>query len=140
MKEPDLEEEDLRAEVRDGQLTIARRSLSLDLPEVTVTLPSGEARRLKLSEDAPGRGTATLTAEENGLYHITDGTHTTLAAAGPLNPLELRDPRSTGAVAEPLVDESGGTVRRIAGNDRSEERRVGKECVSTCRSRWSPSH
>src|SRR3546814_19214956 len=27
---------------------------------------------------------------------------------------------------------------RIA--DRSEERRVGKECVSTCRSWWSPSH
>src|SRR3546814_7729802 len=24
--------------------------------------------------------------------------------------------------------------------DRSEERRVGKECVSTCRSRWSPDH
>src|SRR3546814_14838456 len=23
-------------------------------------------------------------------------------------------------------------------NERSEERRVGKECVSTCRSRWSP--
>src|SRR3546814_19949094 len=23
---------------------------------------------------------------------------------------------------------------------RSEERRVGKECVSTCRSRWAPSH
>src|SRR3546814_15020565 len=26
---------------------------------------------------------------------------------------------------------------RLASNDRSEERRVGKECVSTCRSRWS---
>src|SRR3546814_21117400 len=26
------------------------------------------------------------------------------------------------------------------GNTRSEERRVGKECVSTCRSRWSPYH
>src|SRR3546814_4225882 len=25
-------------------------------------------------------------------------------------------------------------------NGRSEERRVGKECVSTCRSRWSPYH
>src|SRR3546814_3462556 len=24
--------------------------------------------------------------------------------------------------------------------DRSDARRVGKECVSTCRSRWSPSH
>src|SRR3546814_2456796 len=26
------------------------------------------------------------------------------------------------------------------GGDRSEERRVGKECVSTCRSWWSPHH
>src|SRR3546814_11914127 len=26
------------------------------------------------------------------------------------------------------------------GECRSEERRVGKECVSTCRSRWSPSN
>src|SRR3546814_7345150 len=30
-------------------------------------------------------------------------------------------------------------IRSPAGQ-RSEERRVGKECVSTCRSRWSPYH
>ena len=29
-------------------------------------------------------------------------------------------------------------VRRLG--DRSEERRVGKECYSPCRSRWSPYH
>src|SRR3546814_16724543 len=28
----------------------------------------------------------------------------------------------------------------VTGVYRSEERRVGKECVSTCRSRWSPFH
>src|SRR3546814_20527139 len=28
----------------------------------------------------------------------------------------------------------------VLGPCRSEERRVGKECVSTCRSRWSPYH
>src|SRR3546814_3982428 len=28
----------------------------------------------------------------------------------------------------------------LVDDDRSEERRVGKECVSTCRSRWSPYH
>src|SRR3546814_16494139 len=28
----------------------------------------------------------------------------------------------------------------VASGKRSEERRVGKECVSTCRSRWSPYH
>ena len=30
-----------------------------------------------------------------------------------------------------------GTKEQLA---RSEERRVGKECVNTCRSRWSPYH
>src|SRR3546814_4998463 len=37
------------------------------------------------------------------------------------------NPRKGGAFS--LIDER-----------RSEERRVGKECVSTCRSRWSPYH
>src|SRR3546814_15245746 len=32
-----------------------------------------------------------------------------------------------------LIEPAPGVVR-------SEERRVGKECVSTCRSRWSPYH
>src|SRR3546814_19218925 len=31
-------------------------------------------------------------------------------------------------------------LHRMAAGRRSEERRVGKECVSTCRSRWSPYH
>src|SRR3546814_14725372 len=34
--------------------------------------------------------------------------------------------------------DDGGFVFRTLG--RSEERRVGKECVSTCRSRWPPYH
>src|SRR3546814_7862238 len=32
------------------------------------------------------------------------------------------------------------TIRCRRRRRRSEERRVGKECVSTCRSRWSPYH
>src|SRR3546814_14772530 len=34
---------------------------------------------------------------------------------------------------QPFRDSPGPVIR-------SEERRVGKECVSTCRSRWSPYH
>src|SRR3546814_1936428 len=37
------------------------------------------------------------------------------------------------------VVKAGAVVHAHADN-RSEERRVGKECVSTCRSRWSPYH
>src|SRR3546814_18592391 len=32
------------------------------------------------------------------------------------------------------------TIKVPPSRSRSEERRVGKECVSTCRSRWSPYH
>src|SRR3546814_1404310 len=42
---------------------------------------------------------------------------------------------AVGAQAERLVG-----LRAEPLHQRSEERRVGKECVSTCRSRWSPYH
>src|SRR3546814_2131311 len=47
----------------------------------------------------------------------------------------------TDNVAEGTV--IGGTIARSADAEkrqRSEERRVGNACVSTCRSRWSPYH
>src|SRR3546814_9529935 len=34
----------------------------------------------------------------------------------------------------------GDAACSVSPRGRSEERRVGKECVSTCRSRWSPYH
>src|SRR3546814_19743234 len=39
-----------------------------------------------------------------------------------------------------LTPESRKVVDRSIAAIRSEERRGGKECVSTCRSRWSPYH
>src|SRR3546814_15638107 len=55
--------------------------------------------------------------------------------------------------AQPRAFPDGGTGRyparaqlreyldkHMRASGRSEERRVGKECVSTCRSRWSPYH
>src|SRR3546814_14318698 len=59
----------------------------------------------------------------------------------------VRKIRSTVTNLPPSVrlrHEPGGLLKRIGGIEharlRSEERRVGKECVSTCRSRWSPAH
>src|SRR3546814_18514302 len=55
---------------------------------------------------------------------------------------ELREETGLEGLCGPLL----GWAERIDAEghyvilDRSEERRVGKECVSTCRSRWSPYH
>src|SRR3546814_17947430 len=51
--------------------------------------------------------------------------------------------KATG-LARQLLDESIAVLQSVSvkhrESRRSEERRVGKECVSTCRSRWSPYH
>src|SRR3546814_15210117 len=54
-------------------------------------------------------------------------------------PVETTDARAHVAT----TGEKGGQCRHGAmrsGSVSSEERRVGKECVRTCRSRWSPYH
>src|SRR3546814_4670989 len=69
----------------------------------------------------------------------------------PLTTLDGHQLRRRGLVGQPIADDPGevGAVQvpvadldQLASHEfgRSEERRVGKECVSTCRSRWSPYH
>src|SRR3546814_7119794 len=65
-----------------------------------------------------------------------------------LPPVQCQDPRVRQLEAEEAQVEGGqgfGDPSRVDGGlaavqQRSEERRVGKECVSTCRSRWWPDH
>src|SRR3546814_3062117 len=48
--------------------------------------------------------------------------------------------RYAGAEHDVGLDRHVAADRGIVREPRSEERRVGKACVSTCRSRWSPDH
>src|SRR3546814_13733161 len=57
------------------------------------------------------------------------------AEIAPVDIARLAEPGSEITVATLAQDE---TIRRE--RTRSEARRVGKECVRTCRSRWSPYH
>src|SRR3546814_13023316 len=61
-----------------------------------------------------------------------------------LRPSRTPEKRSTrhvnGCSAMPAPGTLGTGAKPRGLRSRSEERRVGKECVSTCRSRWSPYH
>src|SRR3546814_17869483 len=48
--------------------------------------------------------------------------------------------QATTAMADYTVTEGIDSLLTAVPEIRSEERRVGTECVSTCRSRWSPYH
>ena len=70
--------------------------------------------------------------------------HATLLRSVPrANSVLKTPPESVRLVfSEPVVPELSqiALVRRDSLNTRSEERRVGKECLAVCRSRWSPYH
>ncbi len=114
MKEPDLEEEDLRTRVEGDKLTVFRRSLDEQVPPITITAPSGAQETVTLAPDGRGGATATLTTRETGLYRIEDGRRRTMAAAGELNPPELSDLRATPEKLAAYVKATGGGIAWIA--------------------------
>jgi hypothetical protein len=124
MKEPDLEENDLRAMVEGDSLVVTRQSLEPDDRPVTVAAPDGSSRSLTLTPESGGRSSGRLAISEMGLYRVTDGTRTALAAAGPLNPIEFADVRSTPEKLGPIAAASGGGVFWVGTGTIPEIRRV----------------
>src|SRR5437763_1064936 len=124
MKEPDLEENDLRAMVEGDSLVVNRQSLEPDDRPVTVAAPDGSSRSLALTPESGGRSSGRLAISEMGLYRVTDGTRSALAAAGPLNPIEFADVRSTPEKLGPIAAASGGGVFWVGTGTIPEVRRV----------------
>ena len=115
MKEPDLEEEALRASADGGgRFTVIRQSLGKEVPPAVVTLPSGRTATVALAPGEPGLWTGMLETRELGLYKVQDGDLTVLANVGPENPREFQEVVSTLDKLRPIADATGGTVRRIA--------------------------
>ncbi len=116
MKEPDLEEEDLRATAEAGKIEITRRSMADQIGSITITAPSGATQTVEPQETGPGIWTAVTPAEEMGLYRLNDTALTTVAAVGPLNPKEFADGRSTDTLISDLVESTDGGLFWVAEN------------------------
>ena len=114
MKEPELEEEALRATVHGHELSVERQSVKGASGPVTVTAPSGKDVSLVLAPAGPGLARGTTEVSELGLYRLTDGELTVLASVGPENPREFQDVVSTPDRLAPLASATGGSVRRLS--------------------------
>ena len=110
MKEPELEAENLSAQIIGDRLRITRRTMAPQTPPVSLTMPSGKVVNLPLTKAEPGIWRADTKAGELGLYRATDGILSTVTAAGPLNPKEVADMRATDEVLKPDAEASGGSV------------------------------
>ncbi len=133
MKEPDLEENDLRAVVDGNQLVVTRQSLEKDERPVQVTGPDGKLQTLSLAPQSGGKSVGRLEIAESGLYRVTDGTRTALAAAGALNPIELADVRTTDDKVKPAAEATGGGIWWVGPGTLPDIRRVAPDRSSAGR-------
>ncbi|MBI3435714.1 MAG: hypothetical protein HY056_11660, partial [Proteobacteria bacterium] len=113
MKQPDLEEEALRLNVRGRDLTIQRQSMAETIGEVSLTSPSGTTRVLTLAVAEPGVWRRVIVADELGLWRATDGKLTALINVGPANPREFAEVTSTTQALRALTAATGGDTRRL---------------------------
>jgi hypothetical protein len=124
MKEPQLEEEALRARSSGSEILVERQSLESRPLDATVTTPSGKEQPLRLEPEPDGTARARFQAEEDGVYRIVAGEHTAYASPRPIAPMELADMRATDAIVAPVAEASGGAVRWLATDGVPDLRRV----------------
>lgn len=116
MKEPDLEEEALRANASAKSLLIERQSMADKIEPVRVTMPSGKTNDIILQPSSPGLWRARLAVDETGLYKLQSGELTSFAALGEPNPREYRNVLSSTDTLADVADMTGGSVKRLSQN------------------------
>ena len=114
LKEPELEEETLTAEVRGEAMAITRRTLAEEEPgPVTVTGPDGTSVELPMPLVAPGRYETVWQAPALGLYRLEQGDLTRVIAVGPATPREFVETIAAGIDLAPPAEATGGGVTRL---------------------------
>jgi hypothetical protein len=108
MKEPELEEERLKATSRGQTLTLERRSIQVEIEPVTVTAPSGKEETITLDKSEPGLWRKAMTVGEQGVYRVSSGTLASVVTVGNANAKELASVTATDKVLDPLLAETGG--------------------------------
>lgn len=108
MKEPDLEEETLKATSRGQTLTIERRSIKDDIDQVTVTAPSGKEETVTLDKGERGSWAKAMTVSEQGVYRVGSGKLASVVTVGNANARELAAVTATDQVLAPLLNQTGG--------------------------------
>ncbi|TPP11637.1 hypothetical protein [Rhizobium glycinendophyticum] len=117
MKEPELEEEALRARAQGRTLEVTRQTIGDAPGPATITTPSGETITLDLSEIQPGlyRGERRMT--ETGLFTVANGDFSTLVHVGAVDAPEFRAMVSTTETLAPISAESRGLTTRLDDGD-----------------------
>src|SRR3546814_17962210 len=114
--------------ISDWSSDVCSSDLGAILNEVEVD-QDGNSYSMVLQDGGRNEAAVSQEGDDNQSFVVQQGISNSTGNAG----------TSTGIMQ--IGDDNFSSVNKATSNNaRSEERRVGKECVSTCRSRWSPNH
>jgi hypothetical protein len=115
MKEPDLEEERLKASAKGLKITIERLTMEDSIGPVVISAPGGGTSTVTLSKSSDGLWRTTIDVEQAGLYKLeTPSPHggklTAVTHAGIADPREMSEVTATDAKLLKLAEATGGGV------------------------------
>jgi hypothetical protein len=113
MKEPQLEEEALMADVNGSDVTVTRRTMTDRPHSVTVTAPDGNTTSLTLPKVQPGLYRSTMKVPEMGLYRLKEGDLERVFVVGPSAPREFENAVATAELLGPIAAATNGGVLRL---------------------------
>ena len=117
MKEPDLEEDYLKATADRNSITVERRSMKDEVGDATVTGPTDKAVTVPLEKVSPGLWRGTLTATEPGLHKVTMDELSAVALVGAANSREFSKVVATDEALKPIAEATGGGQFWMAGTN-----------------------
>jgi len=112
MKEPELEEDYIKAEAEGYVITVSQRNIAGGTPKpVRMTAPDGSEKIIKTENRMDGGWmVARETVEQSGIYKFTNGTREAYVVVGASQGAEFDDVHTTEALLKPIADKSGGQV------------------------------
>ena len=108
MKEPELEQETLKATSKGQTLIIERRSIEDEVEPVTVTTPSGEEMTVTLDKGERGLWRKAINVDEQGVYRVSSGELAGITTVGRANTREFAAVTATDEKLAPILEETGG--------------------------------
>jgi hypothetical protein len=110
MKEPELEDDYIKAEAAGNTITVSQRDLVPGEKTVAMTKPSGAQEVIKLDKPVPGWATATVKADETGIYAFDNGVKKAFAVVGSATNEEFADVHTTADKLGPVVEATKGGI------------------------------
>ncbi|MEM8573009.1 MAG: hypothetical protein AAGF48_00070 [Pseudomonadota bacterium] len=108
MKEPELEQETLRASAKGESLIIERRSVEEEVDPVVVTTPAGEEMTVTLDKGERGIWRKAIQVDEHGVYRVAAGELASLATVGKANTREFAAVTASAEPLAPILEGTGG--------------------------------